>query len=76
MNLNKVMLVLLFPTAGTLTAQQPTAKEVKVTPLMSKDLADIRGKEVLAITVEYAPADRTLSTGTTRMDLSVLRKNS
>ena len=36
--------------AGTLMAQQPT-----VTPLMSKDLTDIPGKEVLMITVEYAP---------------------
>ena len=51
----KLMLVLLFLTAGTLTAQQPMAKQAKVTPLMSRDLADIRGKEVSVITVEYAP---------------------
>jgi quercetin dioxygenase-like cupin family protein len=31
------------------------AKQAKVTPLMSRDLADIRGKEVSVITVEYAP---------------------
>jgi len=36
--------------AGTLIAQEP-----KVTPLMSKDLTDIPGKEGLMITVEYAP---------------------
>src|SRR4029077_15156971 len=35
----KLMLVLLFLTAGTLTAQQPMAKQAKVTPLMSRDLA-------------------------------------
>jgi len=35
---------------GTAMAQQP-----KVTPLMSKDLAESPGKEVLMITVEYAP---------------------
>ncbi|PYU30656.1 MAG: cupin [Acidobacteria bacterium] len=46
----KIMLVLLCLMAGTLMAQQPT-----VTPLMSKDLTDIPGKEVLMITVEYAP---------------------
>ena len=31
------------------------AQEPKVTPLMSKDLTDIPGREVLMITVEYAP---------------------
>jgi len=51
----KRMLVLLFLTASTLAAQQPTAKEAKVTPLMTKALADNPGKEVLVITVEYAP---------------------
>jgi quercetin dioxygenase-like cupin family protein len=51
----KIILVLLLLTAGTVTAQQPMAKEAKVTPLMSKALAEIPGKEVLVITVEYAP---------------------
>jgi quercetin dioxygenase-like cupin family protein len=36
--------------SGRLMAQQAT-----VTPLMSKDLADIPGKEGLMITVEYPP---------------------
>ena len=36
--------------SGTAMAQHPT-----VTTLMSKDLKDIPGKEVLMITVEYAP---------------------
>ena len=35
---------------GTLIAQEP-----KVTSLMSKELKDIPGKEVLMITVEYPP---------------------
>jgi quercetin dioxygenase-like cupin family protein len=51
----KLMLILLFLTAGTLVAQQPTAKDAKVTPLMSKDLKVIPGKEGLMITVEYPP---------------------
>lgn len=46
----KLVLVLLCLMAGTLTAQQPT-----VTSLMSKDLTEIPGREVLMITVEYAP---------------------
>jgi len=42
--------VLAFLVAGTLFAQ-----EAKVTPLMSKDLAESPGKEGLMITVVYAP---------------------
>ena len=44
------MLVLLFLMTGTTMAQEPT-----VTSLMSKDLKETPGKEVLMITVEYAP---------------------
>jgi quercetin dioxygenase-like cupin family protein len=44
------MLLLAFIIAGALTAQ-----EAKVTPLMSKDLPDLPGKEGLMITVEYPP---------------------
>jgi quercetin dioxygenase-like cupin family protein len=55
MTYKKMMVVLLFLTAGTLAAQQPTAPQAKVTPLMSKDLADIPGKELVMITVEYPP---------------------
>jgi len=55
----KLMLVILFLVAGTLTAQQPTvtprAPEATVTPLMSKDLPEFPGKEVSMITVEYPP---------------------
>jgi len=45
-----LMLILLCLMTGAVTAQGP-----KVTPLMSKDLTDIPGKEVVMITVEYAP---------------------
>jgi quercetin dioxygenase-like cupin family protein len=46
----KLMLVLLCLMTGAAMAQ-----EAKVTPLTSKDLPDFPGKEVLMITVEYAP---------------------
>jgi quercetin dioxygenase-like cupin family protein len=45
-----IVLILFCLMAGTLAAQ-----ETKVTPLMSKDLTDIPGKEGLMITVEYPP---------------------
>ena len=44
------MVVLIFLMAGTVMAQ-----EAKVTSLMSKDLTENPGKEVLMITVEHAP---------------------
>ena len=47
---SKLVLVLLFLITGTVMAQQPT-----VTELMSKDLTDLPGREVLMITVEYPP---------------------
>ena len=46
--------VLLFLMAGTLMAQEP-----KVTSLMSKDLKDFPGKELLMITAEHAPGGST-----------------
>ena len=46
----KLILALACLTTGTLVAQQ-----AKVTPLMSKDLPDLPGKEGLMITVEYPP---------------------
>src|SRR5262249_34346261 len=45
-----VALVLLCLMTGTAMAQEP-----KVTPLMSEDLPEYPGKEVLMITVEHAP---------------------
>jgi quercetin dioxygenase-like cupin family protein len=54
MNIFKTFAVLLLMAAGSAGAQQMTP-EVKVTPLMAKALADYPGKEITAITVEYAP---------------------
>ena len=50
MTTTKLILVLACLVAGPVMAQ-----EAKVTPLMSKDLADIPGKESLMITVESPP---------------------
>ncbi len=38
-----------------LVSVTPEPKEAKVTPLFSKDLTDVPGKEGLMITVEYPP---------------------
>ncbi len=46
----KLMMVLLCLMTSTVMAQQPA-----VTPLISKDLTDFPGKEVLMISVEYPP---------------------
>ena len=56
--MNKTLwLVLLFLTPATVMAQRPTsqAPQASVTPLTSKDLPDLPGKEALMITVEYPP---------------------
>src|SRR6266487_2272403 len=50
MTIKLVALVLLCLMTGTAVAQEP-----KVTPLMSKDLPEVLGKEALLITVEHAP---------------------
>jgi quercetin dioxygenase-like cupin family protein len=52
MNISRAALatVLLCPFGGRLMAQ-----EAKVTPLMTKELADIPGREALMVTVQYAP---------------------
>lgn len=46
----KILLLCLFLTATSLTAQ-----DVRVAPLLSKDLSVVPGKEATMITVEYAP---------------------
>jgi quercetin dioxygenase-like cupin family protein len=51
----KKILVLLLLSVGTIAAQQSTAPQAKVTPLMSKDVADTPGKELVMIGVEYPP---------------------
>jgi quercetin dioxygenase-like cupin family protein len=50
MKIVKLILCLAWLSPGWLVAQ-----EAKVTPLMSKDLADLPGKEGLMIIVEYPP---------------------
>jgi len=50
-----VALVLLCLMTGTAAAQQP-----KVTSLMTKDLPENPGREVLVITVEHAPGGSTV----------------
>ena len=50
MTFTEAVLGLAFLISGTLLAQ-----EAKVTPLMSKDLTNLPGKEGLMITVEYPP---------------------
>ena len=45
-----VAFILLCLVTGTALAEEP-----KVTPLMTKDLADFPGKEALMISVEHAP---------------------
>jgi quercetin dioxygenase-like cupin family protein len=49
-----IMVVLLSLITGTLMAQEP-----KVTSLMSKDLKDFPGKELLMIITEHAPGGST-----------------
>ena len=50
-----VALVLLSLMTGTAMAQQAKAPQAKVTSLMSKDLPENPGREVLTITVGHAP---------------------
>ena len=50
MSIKLVALALLCLSTGTAVAQEP-----KVTSLMSKDLKEFPGKELLMITVEHAP---------------------
>jgi quercetin dioxygenase-like cupin family protein len=50
-----VALVLLCLVTGTAMAQQP-----KITSLMSKDLPECPGREVVVITVEHAPGGSTV----------------
>jgi quercetin dioxygenase-like cupin family protein len=50
MTFTKIILALACLMSSTLVA-----KEAKVTQLMSKDLANLSGKEALMVTVEYPP---------------------
>ncbi|MGH8035212.1 MAG: cupin domain-containing protein, partial [Lysobacterales bacterium] len=51
----KKIWIAVFLAASALVTQQASASGVTVTPLMSKDLSDIPGKEGLMLAVEYAP---------------------
>jgi quercetin dioxygenase-like cupin family protein len=51
--LGGLVAVLLCGSAGRVTAQ-----DARVTPLMTKELADLPGKEALMITVEYPPCGK------------------
>src|SRR5229473_6646565 len=52
MTFRKLILVLACLMSGTLVAE-----EAKVTPLLSKDLTNLPGKEGLMVTVEYPPGN-------------------
>jgi hypothetical protein len=64
MTIKRVALVLLCLMSGTAMAEEP-----KVTSLMSKDLAESPGREVLMLS-SMRPAGRARSTGTMHMRLS------
>ena len=51
----KKIWIAVFLAASALVTQQASANSVAVTPLMSKDLSDMPGKEGLVLAVEYAP---------------------
>jgi quercetin dioxygenase-like cupin family protein len=56
MTFTKLILALTCLLSGTLVAQEvKVTQEAKVTPLLSKALTDLPGKEGLMITVEYPP---------------------
>src|SRR4051812_12427859 len=49
------VLVLAFGALGVLSAQPARAVDPIVKPLMLKDLADVPGREMLMLTVDYPP---------------------
>src|SRR5262245_7160615 len=55
MTSTKLLLVLAFLATGALATGALVTNEPKVTPVLSKDLTDIPGKEGLMLTVEYPP---------------------
>lgn len=54
-NSKSVAALLILACAAVLARLALAAPDPVVTPLLSKELADIAGKEVLMITVDYAP---------------------
>ena len=60
MTITKLVLMLVCLMSVTLEpkkAPEEASKQAKVTPLFSKDLTDLPGKEGLMITVEYPPGN-------------------
>jgi quercetin dioxygenase-like cupin family protein len=55
MSAKHLVLTLLLSVSQCLISSTLMAQEVKVTPLMSKVMTDVSGKEGLMITVEYPP---------------------
>lgn len=56
MTFTKLVLALTCFVSGTLVAQEArVTQQAKVTPIVSKDLQNVPGKEVSMITVEYPP---------------------
>ena len=55
MSAKHLVLTLLLSVSQSLISSTLMAQEPKVTSLMSKDLKDFPGKELLMITVEHAP---------------------
>ena len=53
--MKKILLMLFLVCSLSLVCKPLIAQDAKVTPVMSKPLADIQGKEVQILTVEYPP---------------------
>jgi quercetin dioxygenase-like cupin family protein len=53
--MNRILCSLLFATLPSGSALAQTAPQPIVVPVMQKDLADVPGKEMLMLTVEYPP---------------------
>ena len=52
---SKQLLVLAFLITSTLMITKPLMAQETVTPIMSHDLADVSGKEILMYTVDFPP---------------------
>ena len=55
MSLFVTVSVVVNPVGASLMAGEPAAQNSKVTPLVTKDLAGLAGKEAVMLTVEYPP---------------------
>jgi hypothetical protein len=64
-----MLVCLMSVTLGPKAASKEAPAEAQVSPLFSKDLTNLAGKEGLMITVVYPPGARILSIAITRMRL-------